>query len=79
MRISPVSEGLDFLGYRVFRGLVRLQRAKLVRFRRKIVKLEKKHIKGKIREEDLINSVRSAIAHVSHGNTRNLRNKVFLR
>ena len=79
VRISPVSEGLPFLGYRIFRGLVRLQRAKLVRFRRKVVKLEKRHIKGKIKEEDLINSVRSAIAHVSHGNTRNLRNKMFLR
>ncbi|MCZ0931660.1 MAG: reverse transcriptase/maturase family protein [Oligoflexia bacterium] len=78
-RISPVSEGLVFLGYRVFRGLVRLQRARLVRFRRKMAKLEKKHIKGKIREEDLINSMRSVIAHVSHGNTRNVRNKVFLR
>ena len=79
VRISPVSEGLVFLGYRIFKGLVRLQRAKLVRFKRKIAKLEKRHIKGKIGEEDLINSVRSVIAHVSHGNTRNLRNKIFLR
>ena len=79
VRISPVSEGLAFLGYRVFRGLIRLQRAKLVRFRRNIIKLEEKRIQDKIREEDLINSVRSVIAHVSHGNTRNLRNKVFFR
>ncbi|MYE07393.1 MAG: RNA-directed DNA polymerase, partial [Oligoflexia bacterium] len=77
--ISPVSEGLPFLGYRVFRGLMRLQRANLVRFRRKIVKMEKKYMKGKIRNEDLVNSIRSVVAYMSHGNTRNLRNKVFFR
>lgn len=79
VRVSPVSEGLSFLGYRIFRGLVRLQRAKLVRFRKNIVKLEKKYINGKIREEDLTNSVRSVTAHISHGNTKNLRNTIFSR
>jgi retron-type reverse transcriptase len=79
VRISPVSEGLPFLGYRVFRGLIRLQRTRLVRFRRKIVKLEKRCIKGKIKREDLTNSVRSMVAHISNGNTRNLRKAVFFR
>ena len=79
VRISPVSEGLPFLACRVFRSLVRLQRVKLVRFRRKVVKMEKRRVKGKMREEDLINSVRSAIAHVSHGDTKNMRSKVFFR
>ena len=79
VRISPVSEGLPFLGYRVFRRLIRLQRANLVRFRRKIVKLKKKCVKGKIEQEDLMNSVRSVVAHISHGNTRNLRSTVFFR
>ena len=79
VRISPVSEGLPFLGYRVFRGLIRLQRARLVRFRRKVVKLERRYIKGKIKQEDLTNSVRSVVAHISHGNTKNLRNAVFFR
>ena len=54
VRIAPVSEGLPFLGYRVFRGLTRLQRANLVRFRRKIIKREKDFLKGKIRKEDLV-------------------------
>ena len=79
VRIAPVSEGLSFLGYRVFRGLIRLQRANLVRFRRKIVKREREYLRGKIKEEDLENSVRSVIAHISHGNTKNLRDTVFFR
>lgn len=79
VRVSPVSEGLPFLGYRVFRGLIRLQRTNLVRFRRKIVKLEKSYRKGKITEEDLTDSMRSVIAHISHGNTKNLRSTVFFR
>ncbi len=77
VRISPVSEGLPFLGYRVFRGIIRLQRANLVRFRRKFFKLEQRYIKGKIKQEDLTNSVQSIVAYMSHGNTRNLRNRVF--
>ena len=79
VRIAPVSEGLPFLGHRVFRRTMRLQRANMVRFRRKIKDLEEKFLKKKIVQEDLINSVRSCVAHVSHGNTRNLRNALFFR
>ena len=79
VRIAPVSEGLPFLGYRIFRGLIRLQRANLVRFKRGIVKREKEFLKGKIEQEDLINSVRSVVSHISHGNTKNLRNTMFMR
>ena len=79
VRIAHVSEGLSFLGYRVFRGLIRLQRASLVRLRRKIVKREREYLRGKIKQEDLENSVRSVIAHISHGNTKNLRKTMFFR
>ena len=79
VKIAPVSEGLPFLGYRVFRGLIRLQRANLVRFRRKVKRKEKFFLKGKITQEDLTNSMMSLIAHISYGNTRNLRNTVFFK
>lgn len=75
--IAPVSEGLPFLGLRVFRGMTRLQRANLVRFRKKVAQLEKNFLKGIIGPEDLANSMGSMIAHISHGDTRNLRNAVF--
>ncbi|MCY4643824.1 MAG: reverse transcriptase/maturase family protein [Bacteriovoracales bacterium] len=77
VKIAPVSEGLPFLGYRIFRGLIRLQRGNLIRFRKKVRKLEKRYLKGEIDESDLINSMRSVIVHVSHGNTKNLRGTVF--
>ena len=79
VKIAPVSEGLPFLGYRVFRGLIRLQRANLVRFRRKVKRKEKSFLKGKITQEDLTNSMMSLITHISYGNTRNLRNTVFFK
>lgn len=79
IRISPVSEGLPFLGYRIFGGLIRLQRANLIRFRRRVMKREKDYREGQIKEEDLTNSVRSMIAHISQGNTQNLRKKFFFR
>ncbi len=79
VRIAPVGEGLPFLGYRNFRGMIRLQRANLVRFRRKVGKLEKRYWKGEIDQRDLTNSMRSVISHISHANTGNLRNAVFFR
>ena len=79
VRIAPVREGLPFLGYRVFRGIIRLQRANLVRFRKKITRIEKRFLRGEIKEEFLTNSMRSVIAHISHGNTRNLRKTVLFR
>ncbi len=77
VRISPVTEGLPFLGYRIFRGTTRLQRPNLVRFRRKVSKLEKRYRKGKITQDDLINSVRSVVSHISHGDTKELRKSLF--
>ena len=79
VRIAPVSEGLPFLGYRIYRGVIRLQRGNLVRFKKKISRLEKQFLRGEIEQEDLTNSVRSVVAHISHGNTRNLRKSVFFR
>ena len=70
--IFPTGEGVPFLGFRVFPRLVRLQRNNLLRFRRKIARME-----GGMRPEDRDNSVRSVIAHVSQGNTMNMRRKFF--
>jgi len=72
-RISPISEGIPFLGFRVFRNLVRLQRANLLRMKRGILSREKMYNRGKISEEYLTKSVNGIIAHIQHANTRNAR------
>ena len=41
VRIAPVSEGVEFLGFRTYRGLIRIRRKNLVRSRRKMEKKQK--------------------------------------
>lgn len=76
-RIAPVSEGIPFLGFRVFPQFIRLQRPNLMRLRKKVKLREWQFSKGFIGEEDLIRSVRSMVAHVSHANSTQLRRKEF--
>lgn len=77
LRLAPVSQGIPFLGFRVFPGLIRLDRTHLVRFRRKITQREQAYERGEIDEETLIRSVSSMIAHISHANTSNMRKALF--
>jgi hypothetical protein len=74
-RVAPVAEGIPFLGFRIFSGLVRLQRPNLVRFRKKVKSREVAYLAGHISESELIQSVGSMIAFVNHANSRSLRRK----
>jgi len=77
IRIAPVSEGVPFLGFRVFPNLIRLQRPNLIRFRKKIRNLERHFQIGLISESDLASSVKSMIAHITHANSGMMRRKEF--
>lgn len=77
VRVAPSSEGLSFLGFRVFTRLVRLQRGGWRRFRRKIIKREDDFRVGRIDEEGLIRSTASLLGHVRHADTRNLLGAFF--
>lgn len=74
-RIAPVTEGIPFLGFRIFEGTIRLQRANLVRFRRKVKSREAAYVAGRINGSDLVQSVGSLLAFVNHANSRALRRK----
>ena len=75
--IAPVSEGVPFLGFRVFPNLIRVKRENLVRFRQKIRKKEELYLKGKLSEKSLVSSVNSMIGHVSHVNSAHERRRIF--
>jgi RNA-directed DNA polymerase len=76
--LAPVNEGVPFLGFRVFHGLIRIQRKNLVRARRKINAKENAFRRGKITEDELIQSVNSLVAHIAHANSTRLRRKEVL-
>lgn len=75
--LTPVSQGIPFLGFRVFPGLIRLDRRHLIKFRRKIRARERVYRNGEIDEEMLVRSVNSMIAHISHANTYQMRKALF--
>ncbi len=75
--IAPVSEGVPFLGFRVFPGLIRIKRENLVRMRKKVHQKEQLYLEGKIPEQSLIQSVNSIVGHVAHVNSRSARRRIF--
>ncbi len=75
--LTPVSQGIPFLGFRIFPGLVRLDRRHLVQFRRTIRAREQAYQNGEIDEVFLVRSVNSLIAHIAHANTYRMRKDLF--
>lgn len=75
--IAPVSEGIPFLGFRVFPNLIRIKRENLVRIRRKIKLKEDLYLRGKISEKSLIQSVNSIVGHVAHVDSMSERRRIF--
>ena len=76
-RLAPVSQGVPFLGFRIFPGLIRLDRRHLVRFRRNVRMREQAYANGDIDEAELSRSVNSLIAHIAHANTHKMRQSFF--
>ena len=76
-QVFPVSQGIDFLGYRVYPDHRRLRRDNVVRFRRRLKKLQRDYQDGGIDLEDVGRSVQSWIAHASHADTWGLRRAVL--
>lgn len=76
VRIAPVSEGVTFLGFQVYRGMLRLCRGKLARVRRTIRHLEKMCLAGEIDEEALARSVSSMLGHWSQADTLQARRQL---
>lgn len=77
LRIAPVSDGVPFLGFRIFRNLIRLQRSQLIRLRRKLRLREKQFQEKLITESELASSVSSMVAHITHANSRMMRRREF--
>ncbi len=76
VKIAPVSDGVPFLGFRIYPNLIRLQRPNLIRFRKKLKSLKRARSQNQISEDQLICSVQSLYGHVNHANTLCMRRKI---
>ena len=77
VRVAPVSQGIAFLGFRVFPHTLRLQHRTLSRLRRRIRQREAAYAQGRLDADGLARSVASMIGHVQHANTLVLRRRLF--
>ena len=77
IRVAPVSQGISFLGFRIFPRLIRLQRSGWARFKRSVRAREQAYMKGDIDEKALVQSVQSLLGHVQHADTLRLRQRFF--
>lgn len=75
--LAPCTEGLSFLGFRVFPGVIRLDRRGWRRFRRRIIHNERAYEYGTMNEDELVRSTASVVGHIMHADTRNLRAAFF--
>ncbi len=78
-RLHRCTEGVTFLGWRLFAGRERVVRENVTRFGRKMKRLQKDHAAGLVTLEEVGKSVQAWIAHASFGNTKVLRERVLER
>ncbi len=77
VRIAPITQGIPFLGFRIFPGLIRLEGKKWARFRRRVRALEARYDCAMIDEATLACSVASMIGHVIHADSLTARRAFF--
>ena len=75
--LYPNFEGISFLGFRVFPGVLRIDRRGWKRFRYKFIKKHRAFEKGLIDYITLIRSSSALVGHVSFADSRNLRSMFF--
>ena len=75
--VFPVTEGLDFCGFRIYPTHRRLRRSSIRRFVQRFRRQRKAYRRGELPLEELNTSIRSWIAHAAHGDTWRLRRRLF--
>jgi len=76
--LAPVGEGIPFLGFRVYPGVIRLNPRTLRRFHRRVRDCERRFAAGEMGVEALADTVASLYAHVTHADTLTLRRRMVL-
>lgn len=81
-QIFPISEGVDFLGFRFYltdtgKVIKRLRTSNKKRWKRRLKKFQEEYREGTKTLEDVSRSIASYNGHLSHGHTYKLKKKVM--
>ena len=76
-QIFPTTRGPSFVGFRVLPDRIRVKSDNLRRSRRRLRGYQKRYAVGEMSAQKVKECIRSWIAHLEHGDTWRLREKVF--
>jgi retron-type reverse transcriptase len=76
-RIYRVTDGVDFLGYRIFPERILVRKTIVKRYRKRLRKMVLGYREGKIDLSGVNNSIQSWIGHVAHSDSYQLRKEMF--
>lgn len=75
--IFPVSHGVDFLGYRIWKDHKLLRKRSTKRIRRALKRLKRDYGEGKVTAERINSTVQSWLGHANHADSYRFRQKLF--
>lgn len=73
----PASQGIDFLGYRIWRTHRLLRKRNVRDMKRRLKRFERHYSAGQTTRDQIYASIQSWIGHAKHANTYNLRQQMF--
>lgn len=76
-RIYRSDEGITFLGYRVWSDRIRLERSNVVRFRRRLKRMQKEYAKGEMTLKEVNQRIAGWLGHAKQADTGALRQQIF--
>ena len=76
-QVFPVTQGIDWLGFKVFPAHRLLRKSNYFHFRRRLGRMRRQYVRGRLSVAGALRRVRSWIAHASWGDTGGLRRKAF--
>lgn len=76
-RVFRTTDGVDFLGYRIYPNHTRVRKSIVKKYRRKLRNMAEEYKNGNIRIPEINNSIQSWIGHVKHADCYQLRKEIF--
>ena len=76
-QLFETHHGANFLGFRILPDRIRVRTENLRRGRQRLRQMQKDYAQGKIEYDDVRRSIQSWDAHLAHGDTWRLRQKIF--
>jgi retron-type reverse transcriptase len=75
--IFPISQGIDFLGYRIWPYHRLLRKSSIKRIKRKLKAFQRKYKEGQIDLDKINATIQSWLGHAKHADSYNLRKKLL--